>query len=130
MSSVQEFLAMSRKNKQSRRETIPPGVYRSKVIRVEIDNRYQKGAVVVTYELKDKKKNYTFKEVFIDDDRFERTVDFFDYLSELGIENLEDFVGCEEELDLKWNFTAKGRKELTIDTRKFLGFADDEADES
>ena len=48
----------------------------------------------------------------------------------LDIEDVEDYVGCREELDLKWNFSNTGRKELTVDNRVFLGFEDNEIEDS
>ena len=77
-----------------------------------------------------RKKSYTFKERFVINERFKRTREFCDYLNDHGIENAEDFVGCREELDLKWQFTNTGRKELTIDNRVFLGFEDNEIEDS
>ena len=108
MIPVQKMLSMSKQKNTTRRETAPPGVYDAKVVKVEFDNRYKDGAIIVTYELVGEKKSYTFKERFVINERFKRSREFSDYLDNLGIEDVEDYVGCREELDLKWNFSNTG----------------------
>ena len=125
--SVQDFLEQSRST--SRRETIPPAIYPAVVKSVKIDDRYADTAVVITYELQGDNKVYTYNETFIKSQRFERTRDFYKHLASIGIEDENDFVGCREELDLRWNFTNIGKKELKVVNREFIGF-DDEGTES
>ncbi len=120
MSTISNFLAKSKT--KSRKSTINPGIYISKVASVELDTRYKDDALVITYELETGNKTNNYKERFILNNRFKRTVDFYKYLYNNGISNVDDFVGCYEEIDLRWDFTYTGKKELTIVNRKFLGF--------
>lgn len=124
MTSIQEFLAQSKTT--SRKESIPPAIHPSKVKKVILDTRYKDDAIIITYELYSDKKTYQFEERFIKNKRFERTRKFFEYLADNGIINETDFVGCHEELDLRWNFTRTGKRELTIVNRTFIGFDDED----
>lgn len=118
MASIQEML----NNKvKTRKETTPPGVYTSKVLNIKYDDRYSDGAYVITYELQGQNKTYAHTEYFINSFRFERTRKFYKYLNEHRIAEIDDFVGCIEELDLRWNFTNTGKRELKVHTRKFIG---------
>ena len=127
MASIQEFLAQSKS--YAHKESIPPAVYTSKVKKVKIDNRYKDTAVVIIYELTGEDGEYRFEECFVKNSRYPRTRKFYKYLSKIGVTSEEDFVGCCEELDLRWDFTNTGKRELTIVERTFLGF-DAEAVES
>lgn len=120
MSTIQNFLAQSKA--KSRKSAINPGIYVSKVVSTEIDTRYKDNALVITYELETGNKTVNFKEYFILNNRFDRTTEFYKYLNSNGVLDEDDFVGCYEELDLRWDFTYTGKKELTIVKRKFLGF--------
>ena len=120
MASIQDLL--NQKKNGSRKETVHPGIYPSKVSKVEYDERYADGAYIITYELQGKNKQLNHQELFIDNIRFERTFEFYNYLMENGITCVEDFLGCSEELDLRWKFTNTGKRELTVNTRKFIGF--------
>lgn len=129
MASIQARLAQA--TAKSSKDQIPPAIYPSTVVKVECDDRYKDGAYIITYELLGKKKTYTHQECFVNNLRFERTRTFYQYLDDNGIEYVEDFVGCREEVDLRWNFSHTGKRELTITDRKFFGHSvkpDDAAD--
>ena len=119
MSSIQARLASTTAN--TRKDHIPPNIYPSTVVKVEYDTRYKDGAYILTYLLQGKSKTYTYEERFIDNTRFARTRKFYRYLAKNGIDEVEDFEGCHEEVDLRWDFTNTGKRELTIADRTFIG---------
>jgi hypothetical protein len=115
--AIQEFLKNSRKPS---RKVLTPGTYTSTVTNVTIDDQYKDTALIVSYCLQKNNSVFEYKERFIRNSRFPRTVNFYEYLEENGIENEDDFIGCSETLELKWNFTSKGQRELTITSREFV----------
>lgn len=125
MASIQTFLAQSKQ--KTAKNTVSPATYDSFVEDVAIDDRYKDQVLVVTYKLKNGDNVYEFQERFVKNPRFQRTREFFDYLFSNGIDDEKEFVGCHEVLELKWNFTKSGKRELTIVNREFVGVtADDE----
>ena len=114
--AIQDFL----KNSKPRKKALDPGTYKATVTDITIDDRYRDTAIIVSYHLQKANSIFEFKERFIRNSRFPRTVNFYEYLEENGIENEDDFIGCSETLELKWNFTSKGQRELTITSREFV----------
>ena len=119
MSTVQDLLNQSKPS--TRTENIPPAVYPAEVIKVEFDTRYVDLALIITYRLQGEKKDFTYVDRYIMNVRFKRSRDFYRYLANNGIQNEKDYVDCREQLDLRWNYTRTGRKELTVYDRVFLG---------
>lgn len=120
--SIQSFLAQSRT--VSRKETAPPAVYTAKTIKVKFDTRYKDTAVVVSYELQGQHQTYEYEERFICNKRFKRTREFYDFLDAAGFVDEDEYVGSIVELDLRWNFTNAGKRELTTESRRLIGFFD------
>ena len=120
MTSIKKFSNTSKKTNKS--TTIAPGTYNSTVVGVDFDDRYRDGAYVIKYEVDIGGKKAHHSEIFVDNPRFTRTRDFYNYLEDNGIDDIEEFKGCCEEIRIKWNFTNSGQRKLTIDSRKFLGF--------
>ena len=98
-----------------------PGTYRSTVTAVEPAEEYCEGkAIKIAYQLTDKSGNtHAYSEVFFVGNRYERTRLFCEYLHDNGIpvDNLDEFVGCTEELVLKKSTRGKF---LTIESRQFM----------
>ena len=115
--AIQDFLTQSR---QQRNPSLTPGVYQSTVVNITEDARYKDTALIITYCLQKNNSFFEFSERFIKNSRFSRTVDFYEYLVENSIESEEAFIGCSETLELKWNFTTTGKRELTITSREFV----------
>ena len=119
MSSIQNLL--SRNKPSTHTKSIPPAIYPAEVIKVEFDTRYVDTAVIITYRLKGETRDYTYVDRYIMNARFKRSRQFYRYLANNGIQNEDDYVGCHEQLDLRWDFSRTGRKELTVYDRVFLG---------
>lgn len=117
MATIQNFFKNSKK---TRKKVLKPGIYISTVTNVTIDTNYIDTALIVSYRLQNSNSSFEFSERFIKNSRFSRTVDFYEYLVENGIESEEAFIGCSETLELKWNFTRTGKRELTITSREFV----------
>lgn len=117
--AIQDFLTQSRKQRKS---SLIPGTYQSLVTNIAIDDSYKDTALIVYYRLQKNNSFFEFSERFIKNSRFSRTLDFYEYLLKNGIESEEEFIGCSENLELKWNFTSKGKRELTITDRNFVSF--------
>lgn len=120
--AMQDFLKNARKPSK---KVLYPGTYKATVTDITIDDRYRDTAIIVSYHLQKANSIFEFKERFIRNSRFPRTVDFYEYLEENNIENENDFIGCSETLELKWNFTSTGKRELTITSREFISHPED-----
>lgn len=80
-----------------------PGVYNSEVVGVEQSPYHNEGdAIVVHYDLTDSSGvRYSHQETFrIKGEASEREREFDNYLSELGFDSYDDFVGTKELLTL------------------------------
>ena len=119
---------MYRTEKTSRKNTLKPGIYTSKVILIGYDEEYDgKDAIRVRYELTDEKgSTHSFSEIFWNTEKNERTSEFFDYLEQLGIseDNLQEFKDCKERVTIKKK-VSRNVARLSIVERKFLGTGDD-----
>ena len=101
MISIRELQEKSKKT--TGKVTIPSGKYHSVVLSVSEPEEYAPGEkVVIRYELTDaEEKRFQFQEEFLLRHPPERTKDFLDYLAEYGINEFEDFIGCEEEVEIR-----------------------------
>lgn len=119
---------MYRTEKNSRKKTLKPGIYTSKVVSIGYDEEYDgEDAIRVKYELTDEKgSTHTFTEIFWNTGRNERTSEFFDYLEQLGIseDNLQEFKDCRERVTIKKKVSCNVAR-LSIVEREFLDAGDD-----
>jgi len=90
------------KKKTEAKKSVVPGVYTSKVTSVYWSKGYVEGTSFdVEYELVDMNgKVHSFKERFHNNETNRRTQDFYDKLDSYGIEDLADFVGVEETVEI------------------------------
>ena len=117
-------LSQIKKNavKSSAKNNIPVGIYRSEVLSVEEPKEFAPGEkVVIKYELtNDKGEKFQFKEEFNLRRPTSRTYDLLNYLEEYGIDVLEDFIGCEEEVEILMRSGRYGRNFASICNRKII----------
>ena len=114
------MLDLSKRKKISQKNKIKPAQYPSVVKAVEETDGYIEGtSVTIRYILTDcNGKKLEYSELFHITERNKRTCDFLDYLEENGIEDLADFVGCQEMLTLAKDGTRNGL--IRICEREFL----------
>lgn len=116
--SIQGFLAKSNASKS--KTSLTPGTYNAIIKNVSYDDRYVDGAIILTYEFYANGKKAQFTERIIDNPRFERTRAFGKQLSDNNFEDVEEIVGHQVKIVLKWNFLNNGKRELSIVDRVFL----------
>ena len=122
---------LHRKEKEGKegidKKTIPVGSYHSTVLSVAEPEEYAPGErIVIQYELTNSHgEKFKFQEVFQLRCPSERTYEFAEYLAKSGIYEFEDFVGCEEEVDIRLR---KGRRKAfpSIIAREMLGILTEE----
>ena len=103
-----------------RKAKLIPGDYTSIVESVDWAEGYVKGkAIKISYHLTSKSgSEFEFSEIFWVHGS-SRSNDFDKYLKKNGIEDIADFVGCEENLTLM-NDIRNGKTYLNIVDRKFI----------
>ena len=91
---------------------------------VEEPKDYEKGeAFLIRYDVFDENgEAHKFKELFVNKAWNQRTTDFITYLEEHDIsrEKLEEFVGCEEILEIRKKATIRGSFPSIVN-RQFVG---------
>ncbi len=107
----------------------PTGTFRSKVVFVGWSENYVEGVMLeVHYVLYDADDNeYEFRECFRMKPINQRTADFLRYLSDSGIEDTDDFHGCEEEVVIKKNAVGEKMYHQIVE-RSFIDKRLDDAD--
>lgn len=106
-----------------------PGTYTSTVVSAESAPGYAEGhAQQVSYELADSAGNvYTYREIFRTAEPVgQRSEFFFDYLADNGVTEWDEFVGCQEQVTLLYEFVGD-RKYLNIVKRQFV-YEDEEGE--
>lgn len=101
MISIKELQKNAKKGEG--KKALPVGKYHSVVLSVTEPEEYAPGEkLVIKYELTNPEgEKFKFKEEYLLRRASERTYCFMDYLAEYGIREFEDFVGCEEEVDIR-----------------------------
>lgn len=106
---------------KKKKNQVHPGTYVSMVVSVEDAPGYVAGeAIKISYELTSQTgKINKFSEVFWTAN-VTRSDEFFDYLADNGIETLDDFVGCVEEVEILRRVTNNGFAAPSIVKRTFV----------
>lgn len=104
-----------------KKKTLSTGFHFSRVDDVYWSKGFIEGqAIEIKYTITDTDgTEHEFKETFYNDDSNERTNEFFEYLKQHGIDDINEFVGCTEEVDIRKNATNRGVFK-TIYRRKFI----------
>lgn len=107
--------------KKNHTKALKPGCYVLRYDSVERNCNYLDPAYEFKYTLVNKNgDHFPFSEIFIEKNGFTRTEEYFDYLSNHGVEDLNELPGKCELIHLVWNFGRYGKKFLSISDRKFI----------
>ena len=102
-------------------KTLKPGHYVLRYNSIERNCDYLDPAYEFKYTVVNKNgDHFPFSEIFIEKNGFTRTEEYFDYLSNHGIEDLNELPGKCELIHLVWNFGRYGKKFLSISKRDFI----------
>ena len=120
---------MKAKNATKAKKGIPFGEYRSTVTSVQWAEGYKaRTAFEVKYALMNEAgENFSFKELFFNETTNPRTAEFLAYLVENGIDDLADFEGCEETIEIGKN-VKNNRVYRSIIEREFLTVSETDAE--
>lgn len=108
-------------SRKANKDTIKPGFYVAHCDSVKVDEDYIDPTILVKYTFVNKSGvKISFSERFVEKCGFERTVAFFDYLSENNISDVEELVGKFEKIRVAWHFSKSGNRFPTITEREFI----------
>ena len=103
------------------KKQILPGTYNSVVTNVDWANQYgEQEAFEITYNVSCDGKIHQYREIFMNNDKNKRTIEFFDYLEENGIEDPIDFIGHTETLTFNDVEAYNGNTYINIVKREFI----------
>ena len=111
-----------RRHKKQATKKLAEGVYDSIVVDVRWAEGYaHEEAFEITYNITDARGNtYRHREIFMNNNRNKRTIDFEDYLEENGIVELEDFKGKHEKLTFEYVEAYNGHSYFNIVGRELI----------
>ena len=106
---------------------VPVGKYNSVVLSVEEPKDFAPGEkAIIRYELtNDKGEKFSFKDEYLIRRATPRTYELFEYLAEYGIDDLEDFVGCEEEVEILMRSGRYGQNFASICSREMIAIPEE-----
>ena len=110
-----------------RKARLQPGEYQSQAVSVEEASGFVAGdAVTITYELEKAGNKWSFRETFMCQLHNPRTAAFVEYLENNGVDSqdLNDFVGCREKVQLLKEDKGERGVFLNIVAREFMGRAE------
>lgn len=118
------MLDLQKKVSKSKKNNVRPGNYTAKVTNICWTPGYVKGkAITITYELVSSSgKSYPFEELFFNSRQNSRTDEFMAHLEAAGIDDINDFVGCTEEVTIAKTADAY-HSFSTISDRQFISRA-------
>jgi len=110
-------------NNTSKKNNVRPGTYTATVTDICWTPGYVEGrAFTIHYELvSNSGKSYEYSETFFNTRRNARTDEFLDHLNAAGIEDINDFVGCVEDITIAKTADAY-RSYSTISDRQFVSY--------
>lgn len=108
-------------SRKANKDATKPGFYVARCDSVKVDEDYVDPVILVKYTFVNKSGvKISFSERFVEKCGFERTVAFFDYLSENNISDVEELVGKFEKIRVAWHFSKSGNRFPTIAEREFI----------
>jgi hypothetical protein len=122
MLNLDAYSAKMKASKEKKGEKgVPFGKYQSMVTSVQWAEGYKAGtAFVVKYALGNEAgEKFSFKELFFNETTNSRTAEFLAYLADNGIDDLADFEGCLESIEIGKN-VKNSRIYRSIIEREFL----------
>ena len=118
------MLDLSQRRRQRQNiQKLPEGVYDSVVTEVRWADGYApEEAYQITYEITSESGNsYRHIEIFKTNARNLRTIEFENYLSDIGLNNISDFVGKHERLTMGYVTAYNGKEYFNIVDREYVG---------